>query len=49
MFLEEKKSYEESLVNKLQKEIQEEKDAAVEKRLTELKECRKLIGTYINF
>ena len=43
MFAEEKRNYEGALVAKLQKEIKEEKDNAVQKRLKELTECRKLI------
>lgn len=43
MYAEEKRNYENSLVEKLQKEIKEEKDNAVNKRKKELTECRKLI------
>lgn len=35
--------YEHSLVTKLQKEIKEEKDNAIKKRMKELTECRQLI------
>lgn len=43
MYAEEKRNYEGELVAKLQKEIKEEKDNAIKKRMKELTECRKLI------
>jgi hypothetical protein len=43
MFADEKRAYESSLVSKLQKEIKEEKQTAIQKRLNELTECRKMI------
>lgn len=43
MYAQEKRNYEGTLVEKLQKEIKEEKDNAVQKRLKELRECRQLI------